>query len=127
MATPPRRFHGVADPLTEKSCEGPQASHATNGMGSAGRCRDKGADMKFPSWLPPLLGFLTAVGPISTDMYLPAFPAIEAALGGEPGTAQITLAAWFAGLAVGQITQGALSDRFGRRLPLLAATATYTL
>jgi MFS transporter, DHA1 family, multidrug resistance protein len=83
--------------------------------------------MRFPSWLPALLGFLAAVGPISTDMYLPAFPAIEASLGGRPGTAQITLATWFAGLAVGQITQGTLSDRFGRRMPLVLGTAIYTL
>jgi len=83
--------------------------------------------MRVPSWLPLLLGFLTAVGPISTDMYLPAFPAIEASLGGRPGTAQITLATWFLGLAVGQITQGTLSDRFGRRAPLLAGTAIYTI
>ena len=78
-----------------------------------------------PSWLPLLLGFLTAVGPVSTDMYLPAFPAIEASLGGVPGSAQITLATWFAGLAVGQITQGTLSDRFGRRNPLIAGLALY--
>jgi DHA1 family bicyclomycin/chloramphenicol resistance-like MFS transporter len=83
--------------------------------------------MRFPSWLPALLGILTAVGPISTDMYLPAFPAIEASLGGRPGTAQITLATWFAGLAIGQITQGTLSDRFGRRMPLVIGTAIYTL
>jgi DHA1 family bicyclomycin/chloramphenicol resistance-like MFS transporter len=83
--------------------------------------------MAFPSWLPALLGILTAVGPVSTDMYLPAFPAIEASLGGQPGTAQITLAAWFAGLAVGQITQGTLSDRYGRRAPLIVGTAIYTL
>ena len=83
--------------------------------------------MKFPAWLPLLLGFLTAVGPVSTDMYLPAFPAIEQALGGQAGTAQATLAAWFAGLAVGQITQGTLSDRFGRRWPLVVGTALYTL
>lgn len=83
--------------------------------------------MRFPSWLPALLGFLTAVGPVSTDMYLPAFPAIEAAMGGRPGTAQVTLATWFAGLAIGQITQGTLSDRFGRRGPLIAGTAIYTL
>lgn len=80
-----------------------------------------------PSWLPLLLGFLTAVGPVSTDMYLPAFPDIEASLGGRPGTAQITLATWFAGLAVGQITQGTLSDRFGRRGPLIAGTLVYTV
>jgi MFS transporter, DHA1 family, multidrug resistance protein len=83
--------------------------------------------MPMPSWLPVLLGFLTAVGPVSTDMYLPAFPAIEQSLGGWAGSAQITLATWFAGLAVGQITQGTLSDRFGRRAPLLLGTAIYTL
>ena len=80
-----------------------------------------------PGWLPLLLGFLTAVGPVSTDMYLPGFPAIEASLHGAPGSAQITLATWFAGLAVGQITLGSLSDRFGRRLPLLAGTLLYTV
>jgi DHA1 family bicyclomycin/chloramphenicol resistance-like MFS transporter len=83
--------------------------------------------MAFPTWLPLLLGLLTAVGPVSTDMYLPAFPAIEAALGGAPGTAQITLATWFVGLAIGQITQGPLSDRLGRRGPLVVGTVIYTL
>ena len=82
--------------------------------------------MKTPAWLPLLLGFLTAVGPVSTDMYLPAFPAIEAALGAPPGTAQITLATWFAGLAVGQITMGTLSDRYGRRNPLIMGTLLYS-
>ena len=83
--------------------------------------------MNPPVWLTALLGVLSAVGPISTDMYLPAFPAIEATFGGSPGAAQITLATWFLGLAVGQITQGSLSDRFGRRLPLIAGTALYTV
>jgi len=83
--------------------------------------------MSFPAWLPILLGFLTAVGPSTTDMYLPAFPAIEASFHSPPGSAQLTLAAWFAGLALGQITQGTLSDRFGRKRPLMVATAIYTL
>jgi DHA1 family bicyclomycin/chloramphenicol resistance-like MFS transporter len=80
-----------------------------------------------PPWLPALLGFLTAVGPVSTDMYLPAFPEIERSFGTPPGTAQITLAAWFAGLSLGQIAQGSLSDRFGRRWPLFAGLALYTV
>ena len=83
--------------------------------------------MRMPSWLPMLLGFLTAVGPVSTDMYLPAFPAIEASFGAPAGTAQITLAAWFAGLSVGQIAQGSLSDRFGRRWPLLIGLLVYSV
>lgn len=83
--------------------------------------------MPIPTWLPLLLGLLSAVGPLSTDMYLPAFPAIEASLGGQVGAAQITLAAWFAGLAIGQITQGPMADRFGRRGPLIVGTALFTL
>ena len=79
--------------------------------------------MAFPSWLPLLLGLLSAVGPLSTDMYLPAFPAIEAALGGR---AQVTLATWFVGLALGQMTWGTLSDRYGRRVPLILGRGLFT-
>ena len=82
---------------------------------------------KHPTWLPSLLGLFIAVGPAATDMYLPAFPAVEASFGTAPGTAQITLATWFAGLAVGQITQGTLSDRFGRRIPLMAGFIVFTI
>lgn len=84
-------------------------------------------DGPIPRFLPILLGFLTAAGPLSTDAYLPAFPAIEASLHAARGSAQLTLAAWFAGLAVGQIVQGPLSDRFGRRAPVVAGTLLFTL
>jgi DHA1 family bicyclomycin/chloramphenicol resistance-like MFS transporter len=80
-----------------------------------------------PTWLPLLLGFLTAIGPLSTDMYLPAFPAIEAGFGAAKGSAEITLAAWFLGLAVGQMVQGTLADRYGRRRPLLAGLGVFIL
>lgn len=82
---------------------------------------------RHPTWLPTLLGLFIAVGPAATDMYLPAFPAVEASFGTAPGTAQLTLATWFAGLAVGQITQGTLSDRFGRRIPLMVGFMVFTL
>ena len=45
--------------------------------------------MRIPPWLPVLLGVLTAVGPVSTDMYLPAFPAMEHSLHAVAGSAQI--------------------------------------
>lgn len=79
-----------------------------------------------PAWLPYLLGLFIAVGPAATDMYLPAFPAVEATFGTAPGSAQLTLASWFAGLAVGQLTQGALSDRFGRRWPMAIGFGLFT-
>lgn len=76
------------------------------------------------SRLPILLGFLIAVGPISTDMYLPAFPALAADLH-NPAVPQYSLASYFLGLACGQMTWGALSDRIGRRIPLLVGMALY--
>ncbi len=76
--------------------------------------------------LPALLGFLIAVGPVSTDMYLPAFPAIARAFHNQAAP-QYSLAAYFVGLGVGQMTMGALSDRFGRRAPLLIGLGIYTL
>ena len=79
------------------------------------------------SYVTALLALLTAIGPLSTDMYLPAFPAMKLDLGAAPGQAQLTLAAWFLGLSIGQVTHGPLSDHFGRRWPLLLGTALYTV
>jgi DHA1 family bicyclomycin/chloramphenicol resistance-like MFS transporter len=76
--------------------------------------------------LPLLLGVIIAVGPVSTDMYLPAFPAIARSFG-DPAAPQYSLAGYFLGLAIGQMTQGALSDRLGRRGPMLVGMALYTL
>jgi DHA1 family bicyclomycin/chloramphenicol resistance-like MFS transporter len=85
------------------------------------------APRAYPPWLPILLGFLQAVGAISTDMYLPAFQAIETDLHAQPGAAQVTLATWILGLAFGQLLQGSLADRFGRRLPLMLGTGVYAI
>lgn len=74
-----------------------------------------------------LLGALIAIGPLSIDMYLPGFPLIEQSLGAQAGAAEFTLASFFVGLALGQIVYGPLSDRFGRKKPLLAGFALYFL
>ena len=84
------------------------------------------SDQGFPRWL-ILLGALTAIGPLSIDMYLPAFPQIERSLGGLPGSVELTLASFFIGLTFGQLFYGPLSDRFGRKKPLYAGLAIYTL
>jgi DHA1 family bicyclomycin/chloramphenicol resistance-like MFS transporter len=60
-------------------------------------------------------------------MYLPAFPAIEATYHAAPGAAQITLATWILGLSMGQLIQGSLADRYGRRAPLLMGTILYSV
>ncbi|GBQ99341.1 multidrug ABC transporter [Gluconobacter cerinus NRIC 0229] len=74
-----------------------------------------------------MLGIFTAVGPVSTDIYLPALPEMERQLHSAPGSGSITMAAWVIGLAIGQITIGPVSDRFGRRLPLLIGMIGYTI
>jgi DHA1 family bicyclomycin/chloramphenicol resistance-like MFS transporter len=76
--------------------------------------------------LPLLLGVIIAVGPVSTDMYLPAFPAIARSFG-DAAAPQYSLAGYFLGLAIGQMTHGALTDRLGRRGPMLAGLALYTV
>ncbi|MDD3446554.1 MAG: Bcr/CflA family multidrug efflux MFS transporter [Zavarzinia sp.] len=72
-----------------------------------------------------ILGALTAFAPLSIDMYLPAFPALQAHFDVGPGAVQGTLAAFFVGLAIGQSIHGPLSDRLGRRLPLVAGITVY--
>jgi MFS transporter, DHA1 family, multidrug resistance protein len=74
-----------------------------------------------------ILGALAAFGPLSIDMYLPAFPVLRAEFGASAGAVQATLAVFFAGLACGQPLYGPLSDRYGRRTPLLAGIALFAL
>ena len=74
-----------------------------------------------------LLGLLAAFGPLSIDMYLSSLPVIGVELGGGIEGAQLTLAAFFAGMALGQLVHGPLADRLGRRPPLLAGLALYVL
>lgn len=77
--------------------------------------------------LAALLGLLAAFGPLSIDMYLPAFPDIGASLGGGMEGVQLTLAAYFIGMALGQLLHGPLSDRLGRRRPLFAGLVIYII
>ncbi|MBV2353966.1 multidrug effflux MFS transporter [Streptomyces sp. J2-1] len=72
-----------------------------------------------------LLGALVAIGPLTTDMYLPALPAISDQLHAGAAAVQLTLTATLAGLALGQLLVGPLSDAVGRRLPLLVGVAVH--
>ena len=78
----------------------------------------------FPSWL-ILIGAMTSLGPFSIDMYLPGFPQIEAEFN-ESGVER-TMAAYLAGIAIGQLFYGPLSDRFGRKPPLYSGLLLYAL
>ena len=72
-----------------------------------------------------ILGALSAFGPLSIDLYLPGLPALSRDLGAKAWEGQLTLTACLAGLALGQLFAGPLSDRFGRRPPLLAGLLAY--
>ncbi len=74
-----------------------------------------------------VLGSLIAIGPLTIDMYLPALPAIVDDLSTTSAAVQLTLTGTLAGLAVGQLVIGPLSDALGRRTPLLAGTALHVL
>ncbi|MFP5430185.1 MAG: Bcr/CflA family multidrug efflux MFS transporter [Gammaproteobacteria bacterium] len=78
-----------------------------------------------PGWL-VLMGALTAVGPLSIDMYLPAFPTISREFD-APGQVELSLASFFVGLAIGQLFYGPISDRIGRKPPLYAGLTFFLL
>ena len=73
-----------------------------------------------------VLGLLTAVGPLSVDMYLPSLPEIGRKLTASPAQVQLTISFYLVGFAVGQIVYGPLSDRHGRKPILLAALALFS-
>jgi DHA1 family bicyclomycin/chloramphenicol resistance-like MFS transporter len=74
-----------------------------------------------------VLGALTALGPFTIDLYLPAFPVIEGELDVPTALIQLTLTATTIGFAVGQLLVGPWSDRVGRRLPLIIATSVHVV
>ena len=74
-----------------------------------------------------LLSFLTALGPLSMDMYLPSLPDIARTLHTPVLQVQLTISSYLFGFAVGQIFYGPVSDRLGRRPVLLAALVVYAL
>ncbi|MEU9193968.1 Bcr/CflA family multidrug efflux MFS transporter [Streptomyces hundungensis] len=74
-----------------------------------------------------VLGGLTALPPLSMDMYLPALPEVTDALRSPAATIQLTLTACLAGMALGQLVVGPMSDKWGRRRPLLIGMIVYVL
>lgn len=74
-----------------------------------------------------LLGLLCAMAPMAIDLYVPALPVIAISLETSPAAVGVTLSANVAGLAVGQLLMGSLSDVLGRRRPLLAGLLVFAL
>ena len=74
-----------------------------------------------------ILGLLTAIGPFSIDMYLPAFPAIANDLNTSVAQVMLSLSSFFIGISAGQLVYGPMLERFGRKKPLYAGLIIYLL
>ncbi|WP_223694983.1 multidrug effflux MFS transporter [Leifsonia poae] len=74
-----------------------------------------------------VLGLLEAFGPLSMDLYLPQLPQLAASLHTSDALAQATMSVCMIGLGLGQLVAGPLSDRYGRRRPLLVGVALFTV
>lgn len=80
--------------------------------------------LRFPGWL-ILVAAMVAVGPVSVDMYLPGFPAIEREF--QTRGVEVTMAAFIIGISIGQLFYGPISDRFGRKPPLYVGFSVYMI
>ena len=117
---------GIAEPL---------AGFVTGGPGvtaeelEPGRARSRGRIRAMPTgWRQvALIGSITIVGPLCIDMYLPALPEISRDLHASASAVQLSLTACLIGIATGQLLFGPISDRLGRRPPLLAGLAGFTV
>ncbi len=74
-----------------------------------------------------ILGALSAFGPLAIDFYLPSFPALARQFATDVEHVQLSLAAYFVGIALGQLFYGPLADRFGRRVPLLVGVTLFAV
>ncbi|WP_328560141.1 multidrug effflux MFS transporter [Streptomyces coelicoflavus] len=106
----------------------PHPSPKTGKTGKAGETvRPLPAARRISLLVTLILGSLTATPPLAMDMYLPALPEVTRALSAPAATVQLTLTACLAGMALGQIVVGPMSDKWGRRRPLLAGLAVYVV
>ncbi|MEU9109461.1 multidrug effflux MFS transporter [Streptomyces xanthophaeus] len=94
-------------------------------LGSRGPVGDGGAQRRTSLLITFILGALAAVPPLSMDMYLPALPEVTRGLSASATTVQLTLTACLTGMALGQLVVGPMSDKWGRRRPLLTGLLIY--
>ena len=117
---------GVAEPLVGLVAGGPGVTAEEL---EPGRARGRGSARGMPTgWRQvALIGSITIVGPLCIDMYLPALPEINRDLHASASAVQLSLTACLIGIATGQLLFGPVSDRLGRRPPLLAGLTAFTI
>ncbi|WP_037840038.1 multidrug effflux MFS transporter [Streptomyces sp. NRRL S-1813] len=113
--------------MTEPGAADPKDLPAIAERGAAAEPAARAASRRTGLLVTLVLGGLTAVPPLSMDMYLPALPQVTAALHSPAATVQLTLTTCLAGMALGQMIVGPMSDKWGRRRPLLAGMVIYIL
>ncbi len=114
-------------PATESDIAGPGAA-LTAAPFPAAPARGRLAGKARAPWSEVvLLACLSMFGSVALDMYLPALPTMARALHASPPAAQSTVSVFLLGLAVGQLVVGPMSDRFGRRAPILGGAALFCL
>ena len=91
------------------------------------RGREATGRARLTSALVATVVFLTAIAPLATDMYVPAFPQVATDLSATATQVQLTLTTFFVGMALGQLIGGPVSDQRGRRRLLIAAVVVMTL
>ncbi|MBL3701022.1 Bcr/CflA family efflux MFS transporter [Leucobacter luti] len=74
-----------------------------------------------------VLGALEAFGPLSMDLYLPQLPELARSLGASDALGQATMSVCMIGLGIGQLVAGPLSDRFGRKRPLVIGVILFAI
>ncbi|WP_432494903.1 multidrug effflux MFS transporter [Kineococcus gypseus] len=117
----PEPATAVADAATADvapSAAGPAAPEALTGR----RPRPPGT-----AGLVLLLGSMAALGAINTDLYLPSLPRVASDLGSSASGAQLTITVVLVGMALGQLVVGPLSDRYGRKTPVLVGFGVFVL
>lgn len=92
---------------------------------SLGADKSRQVDVSLGLYL--ILGFVSSLGPLSVDMYLPALPELASSLGASDGTAQMTVTIFLLGLVIGPVVFGPISDAIGRRGLILGALVVYSL
>ncbi|MET7938021.1 multidrug effflux MFS transporter [Streptomyces sp. NPDC005322] len=118
---------GVHIPETDHPTTEPPASPSAASPTSAAAAPRLTAQRRTSLLVTLVLGGLTALPALSMDMYLPALPEVTDALHSSAATAQLTLTACLAGMALGQLVVGPMSDKWGRRRPLLVGMVIYVV
>ncbi|KUN72100.1 MFS transporter [Streptomyces canus] len=107
--------------------QGAPTPHLEQGAAAADKAPSTVAVRRTGLLVTLLLGGLTATPPLAMDMYLPSLPEVTDALHAPAATVQLTLTACLLGMALGQLVVGPMSDRWGRRRPLLAGLVVYVV